>query len=330
MPRQYRQRLTDRRGDATQPTSRGLAADEQTAGESAAKDQHDASKNEYGGENYKKDAPTSGNDTLKQREADDGNQWKTNVSGKGSKKTGRIKTVAKNKKWLASAGIVGIVGSLLAVFFALLPLKLEMFIQNITQQASAVPSYAIEKRTDYLVTRALATRLLVASGADIGDGQLVFCGKGGISCHLYRTWKNDYFEKKLGLKITAQTGGRASLGSKARSWSNIEVRKGEQLTDVVRHIDSNKEAKRYIKKQVRSVTRPTQIVTRYLATKALLKRFGIRRFSGPTKLEKAKNGLAAAKTKLKSNIIRGTVGRITPRLSTYLSCLQGKDVEVGS
>lgn len=319
----------DRAGQAARETSTG-----ENAAAQAAKDQSESFERDFGGDNYEKDSPTSGSDILNKNEQDEGNKQGNsgdiNFTGSGQPssrpqlKDGKIRQIASNKKYLASAGIIGALGTIIAVFLALLPLKLEMFINNITDQASAVPAYAIEQRTEYLMTRALATRLLVASGADVGDGKLVFCDKGSIACHLYSTWSNNYFENKLGLKIEAEANGRARLGGRATNWTDIVVTKDDNIKTTVDKINSRKEAKKFIKTHVRESTRPTQIVSRYLATKILLRKFGIKKFGGPEKLENARNGLTEAKTRLKANIVRGTIGRVSPRMSTYLACLQGQ------
>jgi endonuclease/exonuclease/phosphatase family metal-dependent hydrolase len=249
-------------------------------------------------------------------------EWEDNT---GNKKLNTSRFSAKgflqNKKWLASIGFTGFVGLAIAVFMALIPLKLEMFIQNITQAASAVPGHAIEERTEYIITRALATRLLVKANGEI-DGKLAFCGKGGIACSLWLTYTSDYFEKKLGITFEVDGRGRAKLGGKAQSW-DIRAKSDDSVDEIIHTITSHKAMKAYIKSDIKNNNKSKNIITRYIGRKILMKKYGVRNFNGPKKLEDTRNAYLNAKSRLKANIISNTLGKVSPRVATYLTCLQG-------
>jgi endonuclease/exonuclease/phosphatase family metal-dependent hydrolase len=244
------------------------------------------------------------------------NEGKSRFSARG---------IIANRKWLASIGVIGVAGSLIAVFMTLLPLKLEMFISNITQSASAVPGYAVEQRTEYIVTRALATRLLMKAngGMDTESGKIAFCGNSSIACSLWLTYSSDYFEKKLGITFEADGRGRAKLGGKAQSWDiKATGEDGRSVDGIVQRITSNSEMRAFLKTEVKK-NNNKNIVTRYIGRKILMKKYGVRNFNGPKKLEETRNSYNTAKTNLKAKIIANTMGKVSPRIATYLTCIQG-------
>ena len=282
------------------------------------------------GESTSKDTSDNTNNVKAQEETPEhpAGPWRFNHNKNKQKSSFKSKFLNNKKKWVASGFIGTILLAIPIAFLSLMPLKLEMFIQNITGLASDVPSYAVEQRIEYLTTRALATRLLMAAGATDNngnaiDGKLVFCKDGAIACSLFATWTADYFENKLGLTIDVEADGRARLGANAREWSIYATKAdGTRVDDVVQRIKSNTEMRAYIRDEVRSNTKSSQLMTRYLARKILMKKYGVTHWRGPAKIENAANSLATAKANLRTAMFKNTVGKISPRVAVYLACLQ--------
>lgn len=258
-----------------------------------------------------------------------------NVTGKGAQSKLSFKArVLGNKKALWGVGIGGTIGSLLiAAFLALLPLKLEMFIQNITKQAAALPAHAVERRAEYLVTRALATRLIQKTNGltDLQARDLVFCKKGAIACSLFNTYTSKYLEDKLGIMIDQPTGNtiritpkdRSSLGGKARNWT-VETGTVDEngLFKTISSIESssNGEIKKLLTKQIEKNSRLSNIVTRFIGRRILMKKYGVTNWRG---FEKTSNKISELRTAFSAAVYKNTIGRILPRTAMYLACLSG-------
>jgi murein DD-endopeptidase MepM/ murein hydrolase activator NlpD len=264
--------------------------------------------------------------------------WQNNVSNDTQPLKGNFfSRLGGSRKRLAAVGIGG--GSLaaiaFAVFFALMPHKLEMFIQNITKTAAAIPEHAVEQRTEYLITRALATRMMMlANSTEPSAGQIAFCGNRSISCSLFLTYTSDYFEKKMDLSLAKSTDGkvrltvtgdgRSSLGSKATSW-NIEVARNfnsEGVAQTIKNIEitTNKDMKKYISGRVKSGMKSSNTISRFLARRILMKKYGVTNFRG---FEKTQKKVADIKAAAKASIFKNTIGKVAPRTSMYLACLSG-------
>lgn len=270
-------------------------------------------------------------DTKQKEEAAGG--WENNVGGNQPQKASFISRVKQNKKKLSVIGIGGgsLAGILFALFFAFMPLKLEMFIQNMTKYASAVPSYAIEQRTEYLITRALATRLMMLSNGDDG-GKIAFCGDGSIACSLFQTYTANYFEDKMDLSfekrtngrvlVTINANGRTHLGSKARSWEIVVARDmGDGgVLNTVKEINRNADMKKHIKTHVSNNMKSSNTVTRFLARRILMKKYGITHWRG---FEKTQAKAADLRSSMKAGIFKNTVGKVAPRTAMYMACLSG-------
>ena len=240
--------------------------------------------------------------------------WKVQV--KGARK--RYKS---SKSRLAASGFGGgLVVSVILGIFSLLPLKLEMMIQNISDKAGAVAEHAIGERTQYLVTRALAVRLIMAANgnASDADGKLAFCKGGGVSCSLFLTYTAAYFEKEFGIDFDVESRGRAKLGGRASSWT-IRAKSTDGVGDIMKQINTNKEMKAFIRDTVRE-QHGHNFVKRYLGRLTLMRRWGVTRFSP---FEKTRNSIAERRAKLRVAISKGTIGRISPKLDKYLTCMTG-------
>lgn len=250
--------------------------------------------------------------------------WANNTTSQSinAKIPGRFKGA---KKWVLGGGLgLGVLAIPILLLLLFFPLKLEMFIKNITSIASSVPEYAVQQRMEYLVTRALAVRLLMSvNNTSEADGKLVFCNNAGVACSLFATYSTDYFEKKLGITMEVEANGRTRLGGRAQSW-NISLGKedGYNIEGPMRQIQSNAEMRAFIKKEVYEKGKNYSVLTRYITRKLLMKKFGVVFWRGPPKLEQTANRLADARANIKANIVKGTTGKISPRLAIYLTCLQ--------
>lgn len=237
------------------------------------------------------------------------------------------------------AAITGFLVVPILIFMALLPLKLFGLVANMTEAASAVPAYAAERRVEYLVTRAFSTWLIKkSSGANITDTELenkaIFCKGASIGCSLTMTRIGDYFDKRYNLdlkqnlnpdgtrRVTVTPIGRDGLGQKARGWV-IDVEKtidGQRISKVQKTIESNSEMKREIRRVVSQEMNTKSVITRYIARKVLMKRYGVTMWRG---FEKTSNKLADKKASFKAGITKNTVGRVSPKMASYLACLSG-------
>lgn len=245
---------------------------------------------------------------------------------KGPKKENFFKRLTHNKKMLAGVSVGGGLSALfIAAFLALIPLKLEMFVQNITKQAAAVPAEAVENRMQYLVTRALATQMLMAANSNMteAEGKLVFCeNAGSIACSLFATWQADYFERKLGITMNVEANGRVRLGAKATSWTikePIDTSSGD-VDHIVREINKNSEMKAYIRQSVNDNTKSRQIITRFLARRILMKKYGVTHWRG---FESTSNKIDDMRASFSANMYKNTVGKVSGRMTLYLACLSG-------
>lgn len=252
-----------------------------------------------------------------------------NFEGKKSQSkvegTGFIDRVKRNKKWFATGGIAGIGIAVPVLILSAMPLKLEMYIQNITSIATSVPGYATERRLEYLITRALAVRLFqVANSVGEADAKLIFCKNGGVGCALFATYSGNYFEKKFGITIEAtRNGGR--LGGAASSWDIALDRNqlGGSFEGVTRRISNHSEMRALIKKEVDNKTK--NVIARFAGKKLLMMRYGVKNWRGPPKIENKvdefANKIDNARSNVKSTIYKATIGKVSPRLALYMSCL---------
>ena len=299
-------------------------------------------------DNYDQDADGSQQDAnirkLKGRESegdqDAANTIQSSYTGANNKSSKSKFTVKNAKKFwplFVGGGGVGIIG---ALFLALLPFKLEMFIQNITQAASSVPGYAIERRTEYMATNLLAVHLLKKSGsisANDSDVQakMVFCKGASISCSLLSTYGANYFDKIIDVQVGERIGnnvkmtltpkGQTQLGGNARSWT-MEIQRdfGDgQFLNTQKEITKNKDAKKYVKNLVNKNFHTKNVATRFLARQILMKKYGITHWRA---FEKTSNKLSETKTKIKTSVLKNTVGKVSSKMSLYLGCFSDASV----
>lgn len=282
-------------------------------------------------ENFANDPANSSkniDDTREKESAPSDSNWRQNYTGKNDEKvTG--KGMSKKKKGGIVALLTGGIGGLLiAAFLAILPMKIEAFVQNISKKVDAVPEYAVKQRTSYLVTHTIALRMFQMGHP--GDS-VVFCKGGTVGCSLFKTYTTNFIEKKYDLKMTRLgngstikivPGGRTSLGGKATSWS-FDVSGSNDFKGTIKRIETNKEMKSFIKDHVAKRIDDKHlggIVKRYLARKILMSKYGVTKWRG---FEKTKTKIADIKTNIKASMIKNTIGRVSQRAGLYFGCING-------
>lgn len=256
-------------------------------------------------------------------------------------KSGKEKTrLQKLKPLLPLIGAGGGLGIIALLFLALLPLKLNMFIGNITQIASEVPGYAVERRTEYIAARLLAVHLIKKANGISGveadsASKAVFCKTASISCSLLATYGSNYFDNLIdvsigerfgdNVRITIKPKGVTQLGGSARSWT-VEIARdlGDgQVLRTTKALQSNAEAKAYLKNLVNKNLKTKSIATRFLARAILMKKYGITHWRA---FEKTSNKIEETKTKIHTSILKNTAGKVSGRMALYLGCFQNSAV----
>lgn len=281
-----------------------------------------------------------GTGDIQSREQNGG--WKTTVdpTTRSSKKQGfmgRLQGAGRKKStWAIGGVVIGGGGGILLLFTLLLPLKLIGLVSNITDAASRIPSYAVEQRTDYLMKRTMSTWLIRKGAGDTLDDaatNAVFCKGGSITCSFTWTRINKYFEDRYNLsdfgtgengakRVTLTPKNRDGFGANARAWTlDIEADLSETgISNTIKNIESNAEAKRFLNSVIDREMKTNSVITRYIARKALMKKYGVTTWRA---FEKTSNNIAELKSTLKSSLIRNTVGKISPNAATYIGCLSG-------
>jgi len=230
-----------------------------------------------------------------------------------------------NKKMLGSVGIGSGLISIPVILLSLLPLKMEMYINNIANIASTYVDSAVQQRAARLITTALAERLLLKPTEQL-TGQIVYCKGGGIACSLFATYSDHFIEENLGINLEVSAEGRTQMGGRASKWT-VTTSAGDGLDDAIRKIEvgSNGEMKKIIKKEVAQKGKHKSALTRYIARRLMMKRYGVVTWRGPPFVEKAVNSITNAKTNVKVSILKNTVGKVAPRVTSWLTCLGGNE-----
>lgn len=287
--------------------------------------------------------------SMEKSAASDTGDQNESISNRESQGTGAASTIkstftgknkigsGKKKGWkrfLPASIAAGLLITIFGAFLAILPLKGVMFLQNIQEYATEASGYAIERRTEYIMTRLFAVHLLKKSGdINLNDNdaqaKMVFCKGASISCSLLATYSADYFDKMINVEFLNKGGGnatyrltpigRTTLGGNARSWEleiSTNTESGE-FTKTVSTISSNKEAKAYIKNHVDTNLKTKNIMTRMLAKSILMKKYGITHWRG---FEKTSNKIADIDTQLRTSMIKNTVGKVSKRYGLYVAC----------
>lgn len=286
-----------------------------TASDIAAQDQRDA-------------AVRDSNDSV--REQENSGSWANNVSNaiksKGSKGKSRI-TGGRRKKTtigllLGGGGVAGII----AIVMTLLPLKLEMFAQNITKNATKVANYAVEERGKALIKKAIVNRIFQA-GTGTADGDLLMCKGGGIACSVLKTYTTDYIEKKFDLKFE-KNGSTVSIkptvgNGPGRSW---KISSGYDGIDKTLN---ETELRGYLKKHVDERVSERGLggwIKRFIGRKILMRKYNVRSWLGE-KLAIPGEKLSDLRLKIRTQIIMNIFGRINTRMGVWMLCLQSSPVE---
>lgn len=291
------------------------AAAPNTDADLAAQDQRDA-------------AMRDSNDSV--REQENSGSWANNVSNtiktKGSKGKSRI-TGGRWKKTtigllLGGGGVAGII----AIVMTLLPLKLEMFAQNITKNATKVAGYAVEERGKALIKRAIVNRIFQA-GTGTADGDLLMCKGGGIACSVLKTYTTDFIEKKFDLKFE-KNGSTVSIkptvgNGPGRSWTISSGYDGIDKTL------NETELRGYLKKHVDERVSERGIggwIKRFIGRKILMRKYNVRSWLGE-KIAIPGEKLDDLRIKIRTQIIMNIFGRINTRMGVWMLCLQSSPVE---
>lgn len=240
------------------------------------------------------------------------------------KKQGFIGRLRNNRRRLIGLGAGGgIVLSLIAGFYALIPLKLEMLVKSATQHAAEIPEYAIEHRLSYLTSRYLAHKVLgVVNPADSYPST-------SVAHNLFKTWQAERIEDQFNIKITSD---RTNNGQTATKWTvaftdtDVLHGTGDDIVNMTKQIDSSKEMRTFIKGQFKQKTKWYQFYKRYSVRKTLMRVKGVTSWawlpdSVTDKIDNYNAKKAALTSKLKIKLYDDTVGRVMPRMGLYLACL---------
>jgi|GEM_PF-1605633 len=212
-------------------------------------------------------------------------------TGKGSRQSKGLAKLynsdSKLKKRVAIAGAAAggsLIGAIL-IFLALLPLKIDMLIQNIDQTFGAATNQALETETDNLFSDWVRESLLPAlnTGAckrTIDPGCVpVDAGTGPIG-KLYAGWKKNRLDMKLatdyGMTIGRQSNGRYVMNLHGNNIDLSELQTGQRsLFDLpgTKNV-SSREIKAQINAALDGETKWKQVYKRYFITRKIDKVFG--------------------------------------------------------
>lgn len=283
-------------------------------------------------ENFSNDASDEVDKSIAEREQEPQTPIVNNFTGKNTKVKGR--GLGRKGIFGIAGGVAG-VGLLGGLFFFVMTLQGNMFLENITKVASQVPGYAVERRTEYIMTRLLAIHLLRASSGTTAsiydaDAKMVFCKGASVSCSLFATYGANYFDNLIDIsvgerfgdnvRITLTPKGRSTLGGNARTWDmTIKRDLGDgQFLETVKTLDSNADAKDWIKKTVNNNLKTKNVVVRYLARLILMKKYGVTHWRA---FEKTGNSIAETRSTMRASILKNTTGAVSKRMALYFGCL---------
>lgn len=277
----------------------------------------------------RQNSSTSAGSAVEKREQSD-SPWRYSRGSTNQKKRAHF---SRNKKFLTGAGIGGVSGIIITVFMMMLPLRLEMLIQNILSSASAIPGYATERRIEYLVTRTLAVRVLQIHNSNL-DNDVVFCKDAGLACSLLRTYTTDLFERKYGIQmrkvangvqIDIRADGRTRLGGKAQSWTVTGQRIGSgavdtQTANIVREIKTldNGQMKRRIKDVIDTKMKHKTFIHRLVARNLLMRKYGVTHWRAFPKTQAA---IAEKRIQFRTKMALNVYGRVSSRLALAMTCM---------
>ena len=212
--------------------------------------------------------------------------------GFGPRKESRYALFKSNRKTLMRFGVgSSIITLLVSGFFALIPLKLEMLIKTATQNAAAIPEYAIEHRMEYLTRRYIIMKIT----GTLADSTDIDVGKAGLAASLFNTWKAAKYEEQLGLSIKSN---RIKPGTTATAWeirdksTNDLITSGSDYneTNIDKKITSSKEMRIFLKDRVKEKTKWNQFYKRYAMRKTLMRTKGVTRWSWLPETETVNTG----------------------------------------
>ncbi len=178
---------------------------------------------------------------------------------------------ANRGKLSAGGGAAGLVVVILALFFALLPLKLESLMKNIlADHFDGAVEHVVERR----VEKILLQYIMKDSAAALGKG-LPVVATGNPLTDLYRTWRTTNFEKdladKYGLKITGNGKGKVTITS-PNGTNDFQ-----SLGDLEKYVGDNTKAatRNFIKDVISKETHWYNVVKRRHIRKWMFNAYGV-------------------------------------------------------
>lgn len=189
-----------------------LSNGEQTAGDAVAQDQRDSFEDEFGGDNYNKDAPTSGSDVVKQKE----NDINYTGSGKNSpKQPFSLRGQLKKKGPLLGIG-GGLLGAIVGIMVFVAPglgvvHMAEVLTDDLNDQFGAM-----DIRTTHVFKAKLSG---LGKNGSICIGAKVRCGFKGMSNRQIRNFEKAGF--------TIEKDGKTKFGKNKIASMQIETSNGK-------------------------------------------------------------------------------------------------------
>ena len=253
--------------------------------------------------------------------------WQTNIGGRA--KFGR--SMLKNRKLLVAGGGMGILlATLLTLFLALVPYKAFHVLNTIEQRVGEVPQYAVERRVEYYMNRYLILKTLESSGIAVNDGsEYTYIGD-GVFKTLYTNWQGAKLEAQLsqeGYKLIPKQGEvtfrkRGAQLLKPSEW--VLEKNGKSIGGL-----DTKEARSFIKNYAKKKTRWNQVLKRHHMRTILKKYYGVDNWKPFEKeTDKLKRSYLQKKAAFKQRLIQDTVGKVSEKYGTYLSCLLESDSKI--
>lgn len=201
----------------------------------------------------------------------------------------RLKNFGSRNRKKASIGVLagtGTIGVALALFSLILPLKVEMVVQNVEKKFMASSKNAVSHETDTLVKRFILKRVIPGySGKSCVSTRVVSKDCSAVKksvalnpvSNLYNTWAEAKVETNLankhGIEIKKMPDGTWRLKTPSTSGDGVDIGKdGSKIDNAF-----NKVGAADIRKAVREETSWYNMMTRYKAGRLLEQKYGVKR-----------------------------------------------------
>lgn len=247
-----------------------------------------------------------------------------------------LSNVRSYRKLGITMGLVSIIVAFVVAFFAfLLPFKLHNIIQSIEQRVGNVPSYAVERRLEFYMSRYLMIRALESTGDfDFSEGgadrnRFTYLGDGFWKT-MYTNWRGAQLENvlstKYGIKIRADVNPEIfRRSSKVRADQFRIEHTGVSKESRLRNQTLDRtEVRDFIKQFAREETRSLQVFKRHNMRKVMKRYYGVGKWRlFEDKIDKTKNSYYEKKRAVQKRLVNETVGRLSERYALYMECLLG-------